>query len=239
VGYKKPLRTKSHPLFGEIPLYPTKVKTISGREEEVWKYDLTYKPRMPAGAVASDPTRQLFCPMCHVPKFFYVDEEKICVSCGERFVFGAGEQKYWYEDLQFNFHSKAIRCVECRRRIREVNSLRRQLSAAARLSREKPNDPMALLALVEATLEQFEAWRKGDLDRALAAARRAAKLSPDCLEAIYWEARCQESAGRKARAATRYDDFIERARTQVRYTKLYRDARNRLRRITSEGPGSV
>ncbi len=237
--HKKPLRSRSHPLYGEIPMLPVKHTAPSGRDDSYWRYDLEWKPPMPAGAVRGDPTRQLFCPMCHVPKYFYVDEEKDCVSCGARFVFGAREQKFWYEERQFNFHSTPIRCLECRRRSRDLHALGRQLGEARKLAEANPDDPLALLALAEATLALFDADGKGDLDRALAAARRSARLAPDAFEAIYWEARCQEAAGRQRQAVARYADFIELGKTRVRCKTLVKDVGKRLRRMSDEGPRPV
>jgi tetratricopeptide (TPR) repeat protein len=227
----KPERIRSHPLYGDIPMLPVPHKAPSGRDDSYWRYDLDWRPSMPAGAVRGEPKRQLFCPMCHVPKYFYVDEEKTCASCGERFVFGAREQKFWYEDLHFNFHSTAIRCLACRKRKRDLDALRRQVGEAVRQAREKPDDPMALLALVEATVAQAEAGGGGDLDRAVAAARKAARRAPACYEAVYWEARAQERAGRADKAAEAYARFIELGSTRARCKNLVRDAEKRLKRV--------
>src|SRR5262245_59246467 len=103
-------RTQPHPMFGEIPLIRHVWTDGKGREHEYFGYDLSYSPQLPRGAVRGDVHRQHFCPMCHVPRFFYVDDARTCVQCGAEFVFSGEEQKFWYETLKFHFDSVAIRC---------------------------------------------------------------------------------------------------------------------------------
>lgn len=226
---KKPERTRSDSRFGEIPLLPVKYVTPAGKEATYWTYDLAYAPPMPKGAVRGDPRRQSFCGMCDVPKYFYVDEDRTCVECDKPFVFEAGEQKFWYEDLQFNFASTAMRCVDCRRRVRSGKSLQHQLTRAVRQAKENPADPGALLALTEASLAYFDRFQRADLDRALAAARKARRLSREAWEPLYWEARCHEAAGRPSKALDAYDLFLSKAGGRPRYKALTKDVEKRLR----------
>jgi hypothetical protein len=230
---KKPERTRSHPLFGEIPLLRVPHKAPTGRDDSYWRYDLTYKPPMPKGAVAGDVTRQLYCPMCHVPKYFYVDESRKCVECGEEFTFWAKEQKFWYEELQFNFHSKAIRCAECRKARRDAVTLQKAYGDATRLAASKPADGGALLMLAEATVAYFEKTKKGDLDRALAAARTARKLGPALHEGLFWEGVVQAAAGRPAKAREAFRRFMEAARTSARCKTLVKSAEKRVRALSN------
>lgn len=225
---KKPDRTRSHPLYGDIPMLRVPHKASSGRDDSYWTYDLTYKPPMPKGAVAGDVTRQQYCPMCHVPKYFYVDESRTCVECGEAFTFWAKEQKFWYEDFHFNFHSKAIRCLDCRKARRDAVTLQKAYSDASRLVASKPSDPGALLMLAEATVAYFEKAKKGDLDRALAATRKARKLSPTLHESLFWEGAVQVAAGRHGKAREAFSQFIEAARTLARYKSLKKSAEKRV-----------
>ncbi len=124
--YKKSLadnrRFVSHPLFGEIPMIEKTTIGFNGKKNKTWGYDPDYKPKLPKNAVAGNIREQMFCHMCHTPKYFYVDIERECVQCNQLFVFSAKEQKYWYETLKFNFHSSAIRCVSCRRKQRSDKS---------------------------------------------------------------------------------------------------------------------
>jgi hypothetical protein len=50
------------------------------------------------------------------------------VDCGQRFVFAAAEQRFWYETLQFWVQSRPKRCIPCRR----ARRARRRSSAADR-----------------------------------------------------------------------------------------------------------
>ncbi len=233
---QKPERTRSHPLFGEIPLLRIPHKNPSGHDDAYWRYDLTYKPPMPKGAVAGDVTRQQYCPMCNVPKYFYVDEERTCVECGEDFTFWAKEQKYWYEDLQFNFHSQAIRCLDCRKARRDSVTLQKAYADAVRLASSKPGDAGALLMLAEATVTYLEKSGKGDLDRALAAVRKARKLDPKLIESHFWEGAVQAAAGRADKARDAYARFKDSARNLVRYKTLSKKTEKQLRGL---GPGLI
>jgi tetratricopeptide (TPR) repeat protein len=233
---KKPERTRSHPLFGEIPLVRVPYKTAGGREDGYWTYDLTYKPPLPKGAVAGDVTRQDYCTMCNVPKYFYVDEARTCVECGEAFTFWAKEQKFWYEDLHFNCHSQAIRCLECRKARRDSLTLQKAYAQAVRLAASKPGDPGALLLLCEATVATAEKSGTGDLDRALAAARKARKLDAALHEALYWEGAVQAAAGRPEKAREAYGRFIEAGRKVARLKTLVKTAEKRRRGLAEPEP---
>jgi len=230
---KKPERTRSHPLFGEIPLLRVPHKAPGGRDDSYWAYDLNYKPPLPRGGVAGDVTRQRYCPLCHVPKYFYIDEARTCVECGKDFTFWAKEQKFWYEELQFNFHSKAIRCADCRKARRDAVTLQKAYADAVRLASSKPRDPGALLMLAEATVAYCERGKKGDLDRALAATRRARKLSPMLHESLFWEGAVQAAAGRRDKAREALACFMETARTSVRCKTLVKSAEKRVHALAS------
>jgi hypothetical protein len=225
---KKPEKTRPHPLYGDIPLIRVPHQSSSGRDDSYWRYDLTYQPPMPKGAVAGNVSRQRHCPMCHVPKYFYVDEPRTCMECGDAFTFWAKEQKFWYEDLQFNFHSQAIRCLDCRKSRRDAVTLQKSYADAVRLASSKPNDPGALLMLAEATVAYFEKTGKGDLDRALASVRKARKLDSALHESLFWEGAVQAAAGRRDKAGEALTRFIEIARSSVRYKNLIKTAEKRV-----------
>lgn len=198
--------TRSTP-YGDIPLIPVRYCSIYGKEQEHWTWDLDFQPPMPKGAVRGHPRRQVFC--CDVPKYYYRDLERVCVECGDAFTFWAKEQKFWYEELQFNFASTAVRCAPCRKKVRSANSLKLQLGAAVKAAAAKPDDPGTLLALAETSLAYFDIFKKLDLRKALAAARRAGRLSKDLPEALYWEGRCHEAAGRPEKARALYAAFAK------------------------------
>src|SRR5262245_52943181 len=88
-----------HRLYGAIPLVTEEHTDATGKVCRSQHYDLVYAPPLPPRAVRGNVRLQSYCPLCHVPKYFYVDEERDCVQCGAAFVFLATEQKYWYESL--------------------------------------------------------------------------------------------------------------------------------------------
>lgn len=225
---KKAARVEKHPLYGEIPLVTVTYKDWQGRESSYVDYDRSWRPPVPHGAVAGNVQEQEFCPIRQVPKYFYVDEEKRCAQCGEDFVFSGKEQKFWYESLKFPFDSVAIRCPRCRRLRRSERALRQQIAAALACLEEKPDDVSHLLALAESTVRYHRLTGEGNLDRALAAARRSAKAWPESREPLFWEAACQAEAGRRAKAEELFARFLEKRSRSGRHRRLAREAREYL-----------
>lgn len=224
-----------HPLYGEIPLI-TVPAVGQPNVRPTWDYDPDSRPPLPPGAIRGDVRAQEFCPMCHVPKYFFVDEAKQCIQCGAPFVFTAREQQFWYEERKANFHSRAVRCQRCRRQRRSDNALRRQLAESAQRVREHPDDAAALVAYAEHTAEHYRRLDQGDLNQAIAATRRARRLATTFHEALYWDAVCQELAGRPARARAQYQEFRDRARGEQRCRALVAQAAARLDAL-SQAPG--
>ena len=222
-------RTVSHPLYGEIPLIQVQTKDANGKKWTYWDYDPSYNPPMPARAVAGDVAEQVFCRICHVPKYFYVDDERKCIQCGKRFVFSAPEQKYWYETLKFNFQSTAIRCISCREKRRSDRAIRQQLQFSVLNLKKVSDDPLLYLALAEATVQCFDRFKEGDLNQAISACRRALRLSPTLFEAIFWEAACQERAERMQKAYALYTQFLKAARGVRRCRRLLKQAEKKRR----------
>lgn len=190
-------RFVQHPFYGRVRVIR---RPSNGSFKEHWTYDPDYEPELPPGAVRGDVTKQVFCSACHVPKYFYVDEESQCLQCGRSFTFGATEQKYWYGTLKFNFHSAAVRCPDCRRRRRSERALREQIEHARTAIRSAPDDPAPHLALARALVEYHERTDQGRLDDAVAAARRAARLWPQAPDVLLWEGVAHARAGRTKQA---------------------------------------
>jgi tetratricopeptide (TPR) repeat protein len=198
-------RTRHHPLFGEIPLVEVTRKEADGSEVRYLDYDWSYQPPMPPGAVRGDVSRQHFCPMCHVPRYFYVDQERRCVECHREFVFSAREQKHWSEELHFHFDSVAIRCLECRRRQRTQKALLAAVARAKARLAESPLDADRALAVAEALVRLKEHTGEGDLAEAIACARKAGRRSAAAAKgmqgrALFWEGKAQALRGRLDRA---------------------------------------
>jgi hypothetical protein len=220
--------TEHHSLYGEIPLIEHRSVGRDGREHRWLQYDPSYEPKLPRGAVRGDVARQDYCAAHHVPKYFYVDEKKACVQCGETFLFRAAEQKYWYETLKFNFGSVAIRCPVCRRKKRTEAALREQLGAISRQLKEHPDDPHLLLELCRTTVEYRDRTGEGNVERALAACRKAVEKGFETPEPLFWEGRCHEFAGRTAKARACFEKFLANVRSSHRLRPLATVAERKL-----------
>lgn len=202
-------RFLKHSLYGNVPLIRHTGAGANGRESEWWQCDPTFKPRLPRHAVEGDVTKQVFCAGCHTPKYFYVDEVRHCIQCGDSFTFSGSEQRFWYEVRQFNFHSVPIRCARCRRQRRSEHALREQIATARNLIQAAPDDPSAHLALARALVEYHERTNQGRLHEAIAAARRAGKLWPEVPDACLWEGIAHARAGRRKQAQTCLSKFLK------------------------------
>jgi hypothetical protein len=174
--------------------------------------------------VAGDVGKQVFCAAHHVPKYFYVDESRKCIQCGQMFVFRAAEQ-YWYETLKFNFSSLPVRCAACRRLRRSEHALREQIAAAKADVRQRPADPAGHLSLARAIVHYHERTRQGDLDVAVAAARKAAALWPEAKEPSLWEGVAHARAGRLAKARRSLEQFLASTRVGKEHAMLVQTAR--------------
>ena len=227
-GGKPEARTKSHPLYGDIPLIEKTISDAAGGSYTYFDYDPDYEPPMPRGAVRGNVRHQAYCSMCHVPKYFYVDETITCLQCGRDFVFSGKEQKYWYEALRFNFHSVAIRCPGCRRRRRSAKSLRNQLALVRRKLEQNPDDPSHLLDLAEAIVRYRRLKGEGDLNAAIAAARRARRVWPTTSAPLYWEGACHLEAGRKDKAAALFREFLAASPSGRKYKPMVTEAKAHL-----------
>lgn len=223
---KQKQETIHHRLYGEIPLVERRSE-YNGKVYVRMTPDLTYQPPMPKGAVRGNPLAQHFC--CDFPKYFYLDEQRTCVQCGRSFVFYAKEQRFWYEVLHFNFGSTAIRCLDCRKRQRTEHSLREQIATVLKGLETRRDDPDLCLDLARATVQYREMTGEGNLDRAIAAARKASSQWRGAAEPLYWEGKAQYLAGREAKARECFAQFLAKAPSGRRMSELARDARSLLR----------
>ena len=57
----------------------------------------------------------------------YVNKDLNCETCKKEFIFSAKEQKFWYEDLHFNYCAYPKSCAPCRKKIREPRILNTKL----------------------------------------------------------------------------------------------------------------
>jgi hypothetical protein len=213
-------KTYRHPRFGDVPLIPWTTVDAEGKAYESWQYDPDYQPRLPYGAVRGDVRKQRTA--YQLPKYFYVDEDRTCIQCGQVFTFHAAEQKYWYETLGFVFDSVPVRCVPCRRQRRSERALREQIAAAKRCIHDEK--PEGHLLLARAIVEYHERTAHGNLDEAIAAAKQAARFPPTSTESSLWEGIAQALAGRPQRARAALTAFLSNSssRPAVLRTKAKR-----------------
>ncbi|MBX7187929.1 MAG: zinc-ribbon domain-containing protein [Vicinamibacteria bacterium] len=199
-------------MFGEIPLIKVTATGLRGQDLSWWRHDPEYEPPLPRGAVRGNVKRQVFCEAHHVPKYFYLDEVRSCVQCGQEFTFRAAEQKHWYEALQFNFDSVPVRCLTCRRKRRSEHALREQIARAKAAVRARTDDPAAHVSLARAIVEYHERTQEGDLNEAISAARKAANLWQGAAEPLFWEGFAHARAGRSAKARDCLRAFVDHSK---------------------------
>lgn len=203
-----PKKFQSHPLYGEIPLIPHAWQDASGREHTTYLWDLDYEPAMPRNAVRGDVRKQNLCLACHAPRYFYVDQYRVCIQCRKDFVFTAAEQKFWYETLGFYGTSVAIRCSSCRRRKRNESSLNQQIALAKTGLKKNPRDPALLLDLAEAIILYRMATGNGKLADAISSARMARQIDANASEGLFWEGCAHLVAGRSEKAKKLLNGYL-------------------------------
>ncbi len=81
---------------------------------------------LPPGAVAADTSQQLPINTYGSPKTFYVDVAFKCSDCGSDEVWTAKQQKWFYEIAKGSLHATAVRCRDCRNRLKDLKELQRQ-----------------------------------------------------------------------------------------------------------------
>ena len=91
-------------------------------------------------AIPANPWLQTFCD--HAPFLAYFDEVDNCHDCGKQFIFGAAEQRYWYEQLKFLVQSHPKHCPTCRRTRRQRSRAQAELVTVLKNLDQK--DPVQL-----------------------------------------------------------------------------------------------
>jgi hypothetical protein len=220
-----------HPWYGPIPLIEVTTSGADGKLSRHHTWDLSYQPELPPGAIRGDPRAQEFCGMCQEPKYLYLDEPRRCLQCGNAFTFWAREQKFWYETLKFNFASTAVRCVTCRRRRKTQRLALAEIEAARAAVVTTPNDAATQLELARTLVQLHVLTGAGDLNDAIAAARKARRLGHDVpewrtsyTETWFWEGNAQRRAGRNVQAVAALSRFLRDAPRRGRYAKQVREA---------------
>jgi hypothetical protein len=113
-----------HPQYGghaKVSGYSVDVATL---RKSHWQY--AKATIYPESAIPARTELQKFA---SVARTWYVDILKTCVDCRRQFIFFAEEQRYWYEELQFDIGSDCVRCPECRKSARELKRRHKRYSA--------------------------------------------------------------------------------------------------------------
>lgn len=98
------------------------------------------------------------------PILFYITKEMNCESCKKDFIFTAEDQRFWYEDLYFNYSSYPKNCLSCRKDTRKKKALHQQL---AELLHDDPKTAERMRAIAS-VYEQLGIEEKAKLYRARA-----------------------------------------------------------------------
>ena len=86
---------------------------------------------LPPGAVAADTSKQVPINTYGSPKTFYVDVDFKCRDCGSKETWTAKDQKWFYEVAKGSLHQTAVRCRDCRNKLKAAKELQRQQMEAA------------------------------------------------------------------------------------------------------------
>jgi hypothetical protein len=214
----------NHPQYGKIPLIDVTYVDYHQKVHTVQVIDIDYQPKLiPYGAVRGNPRKQTM--FSAFPKYFYEDESKECIQCGNEFIFSAKEQKYWYEDLGFCLYAKCQRCKDCRRLKKNKVALNKQLMLAQANLDQEPNNPGYMLELAEAICAYYEAYQQGRISHAISLTRKARKQNERLVEGIYWEAKALKLSGNEKKAKALFKTFIEQASSVNRCQKLVSSAK--------------
>ena len=81
---------------------------------------------LPLGAVAADKSQQPPNNSYSPPPDYYVDIEFTCKDCGSQEVWTAEQQKWYYEVAKGSLYATAVRCRDCRNKIKEQKERQRK-----------------------------------------------------------------------------------------------------------------
>ena len=109
-------------------------------------------PRIPNTAIIADPSKQPQNSYWRVTHYF--DLDKVCLDCNRPFLFFAEEQRYWFEELGISLDAQALRCCDCRKKVRDTVLM---LKNYDHLLHVEPRTQAQNLALAEILLTLIEA----------------------------------------------------------------------------------
>jgi hypothetical protein len=107
-----------------------KIHKFAAKREQRRKQELLAEGRLidgvelPRGAVLADKSAQVPNNSYSPPPDYYVDQEFTCKECGRREIWTAAQQKWYYEVAKGSLYAKAVRCSECRMKLKVERSRR-------------------------------------------------------------------------------------------------------------------
>ncbi len=224
-----------HPQYGTVPIIVE--RTWQGEDGQTftsYKCDPDHKPPLPRGAIRADVHRQQQLGDYDLPIYYYQyyqDSGRVCSQCQRPFVFSAREQRYWYETLGIPLHCTAVRCVQCRRQRRTVRALSERIGIARRQVEDSPDNAAVQLDLAEALVRYRQSAGEGNMQHAIAAARKARRLSKRQSESYFWEALAQQAQGRLEPAKQLLETFLDLEKANSpRARRLRKEAKSILAR---------
>lgn len=91
------------------------------------------KPGAPLRGIRADLSKQVPNNSWGPPVTAYYDISFRCCDCGNEETWTAEQQKYFYEEAKGSLYAKAVRCHECRKKLKEQKQLQRQQMKKAAL----------------------------------------------------------------------------------------------------------
>lgn len=208
-------------------------KTIDGRTYATYEYNPNYPAKLPTGAIRGDITRQQYG--MAGPQYYFKDRILRCKDCppdSDIFVFSAKDQKFWYDTLGLYRDTIPLRCAEHRRSFRDLKATTKDYENFVRLAADQPDDPVSLIGLARATCAFYERTSKGNINRAVGAARRARQFE-SCPRGLFWEGKLQLYVDRIDKAAACLQDYWQNSQACMcaECTHLQKQAESMLEEI--------
>jgi hypothetical protein len=123
----------NHPRYGDKPIHSGNSFSKDEIEQGFWGYSREHF--FPESVIIADIEKQNYSTF---PRTLYVDIKKQCIQCKRSFIFFALEQKYWYEILGFYIDTDCVKCIDCRKKEREIKKM--AVAYETLLKKEEKND---------------------------------------------------------------------------------------------------
>lgn len=101
-----------------------KAKIKKAREEKAKKLEHEKQMELNRLPVNKDKVNYLST-MYEIPSF-YIDYEFNCKDCGSKEIWTAQDQKWWHEEKEQPLEIIAVRCIECRKKVKQDKQEQKQ-----------------------------------------------------------------------------------------------------------------